>query len=663
MIMDEVGPQWAEQIRGANAGLPGWQNPLWDLNFNSNYAMSYPMMQNRYLDCWFASTRAMRYEYNLNMLGSGKRVVTNTTTFMTSFGMGHTLGFSPFEEGLDRGWNYSYATMGYNYITDFDHHGLNWISYVDPDTGRSPVNVNTVCNFNNTNYPFYYILQTPYPRALYGVFNIESLRRIIKVGKFYFRNNTQPGVIVPQTSPQDLTAYSEMDARVLYDSDILTNPAKLPPIFDPTPNISIAPRLYFLPPPLNAPIVMNNKADVVREMRRHVEELRTNLAYQYQETLIRYFQACHYTKFQWRWNDPSRPVPSLQPAANVWPYTYMYAGATDNYPTYASRCVGGPEASKVKWFAPTWDNTKARFPYAIDDFRSKVKDDLIAMTVNNNIDPVAGWGGPRYHNTLPKDGGEFVNFDEEDEAEIDIGKLDKRTASAVYDNIVPGKAYLFPGAVPGIKDPIGELYAMRLGRDENTDKDYITNYYEFMNPGNTGNKIAWEKGMDIVLNSAPDGPWQKRAEVPDRQLAFGPDWFSTELTTASTTFAMVIHAQVVDADSVKTSPNNPRVLFYAQRFVVFEIAPDIKVEEVGDDGTSNGLKYYRSNLPRLRKKDPAVMDKNCNYLPSDNGNSTVPKDWIDFRGIKEGDELKYYTAPGQTSRRLVIRSAYDLVQP
>ncbi|MBI3829760.1 MAG: hypothetical protein HY291_09600 [Planctomycetes bacterium] len=665
MVMDAKGPQFAEQSRGTKAGLPNWGG-VWDgssWNYTGGFS-NYPMMLHRYLDCWYVASRTVRFEYNLNLLPSGRRVTTNTIGFMPSQDYGCTLGISALEQGLDTGWNNSFYTTGQNYIGTYDTHGAQWAAYVDPDTGRSPVNVNTVDNSYNCCYPFFYALQTVYPRTLNAVFNIESLRRIVKVGKFRFRNNSQPGQIVATT---DLTAYTEMDARVLYDTDILTNPAKLPPEFDPAaaaaPSEIRIPAESWLPAPLDGDIVMKSKSDVVREMRKYVEELRTKIAYQYQETLCRYFQAFHWTKSWYRYADGSRTYAKYRPAKSIVPYPYDYGNVTENYIQYAARVLGASEANRVKWFAPVYDDSKARFPYGIDDFRTKVKSDLIAMTVNNNVNPIASWTGPRYRGTLAKDGGEFVNFDENGTPEIAVGKFDRRTASAVWDNIVPGKAMLFPGDVPGIRDPIGELYAMRLGRDENTDKDYVSNYYCFLNPTNTGGTIPWERGMDIVLNSAPDGPWSKRANVPERQLAFGPDWFSTELTTATTTFVAIINAQIVDAASVTANPAKPRVLFHAQRYVVFEIAPDIETEDKGEDGTSTGLQYYRSNKPRLRKKDPEIMDKNCATLPADNNGSTVPKDWIDYRGVKEGDEASYYTSPSQTSRRVVIRAMFDLIEP
>ena len=666
MIMDTKGPQFAEQQRGTKASLAGWgdvwANSTW--NYTGGYS-NYPMLPHRYLDCWFASSRTILHEYNLNLFSSYKRVTTNTASFLPSYHWQQTLGISALEEKIDTGWNYSFYTTGQNYMSGADYFGAQWAAYVDPDTGRSPVNVNSVDNNYTSGYPHYYALQTMYPRTLHAVFNIEALRRIVKVGKFRFRNNTQPGLIVP---PTDTTAYSEMDARVLYDADLLTNPAKLPPEFDPTTAVPAEIRIpapHWLPAPLDADIVMATKDDVVREMKKYVEELRTRVAYQYQETLARYFQAFYFNKYWWRYADGTRTYAKYQPAKAIWPWPYYFGAVGDTYPQYAAKVMGAAEAARVQWHAKNYDNTTARFPYGLEEFRLKVKEDLLAMTTNNTIDPIAAWTKYRYRSGLPKDGGEYVNFDEDGDADIAIGKLDLRTASAVWDNIVPGKGVLFPNdPSAGVRDPISELYALRLGRDENTEKDYVSNYYCFLNPTNTAGKIGWEKGLDIVLNAAPDGPWVKRAEVPDRQLAFGPDWFSTELTTGTTTFAMIVNAQIVEASTVAADPAKPRVLFHTQRYVLFEICPDIKVEETGETGTAIGLRYYRNNLPRARKLDPDIMDKNCAYLPADNGGTTCPRDWFDYRGLKDSaDAAAYYQNPAQNSRRVVIRATYDFVMP
>src|SRR3569623_1598545 len=73
------------------------------------------------------------------------------------------------------------------------------------------------------------------------------------------------------------------------------------------------------------------------------------------------------------------------------------------------------------------------------------------------------------------------------------------------------------------------------------------------------------------------------ASVPYRQLAFGPDWFSTELTTATTNFILIVPTHQV-------APNgnflNPRFVTEHVVQLYVELAPDILVETpTGYDGS------------------------------------------------------------------------------
>src|SRR6185295_17265129 len=104
-------------------------------------------------------------------------------------------------------------------------------------------------------------------------------------------------------------------------------------------------------------------------------------------------------------------------------------------------------------------------------------------------------------------------------------------------------------------------------------------------------------GKDIAITAAgPNDIAEIRTAVPRRQLAFGPDWFSTELTTASTSFILVITSQLVDASS--PDPNFPLALSTYQTLAHIEVAPDLKVNEKGEDGSATGLHYYRDGKPR-----------------------------------------------------------------
>jgi hypothetical protein len=83
------------------------------------------------------------------------------------------------------------------------------------------------------------------------------------------------------------------------------------------------------------------------------------------------------------------------------------------------------------------------------------------------------------------------------------------------------------------------------------------------------------------LGGYPIGEQQKNHDVPWRQMCFTPDSFSTELTTTSTTFILIINAQLVDQASVAANPANPALhqdQSWNQWGVVVEVAPDAYAE-------------------------------------------------------------------------------------
>jgi hypothetical protein len=694
MMMDAGGPQYTETLRAAYLGrYPSGNssNPFMDFGWGDQIGWE-PEQLERYKDCFNIATRSL---YTPTLMTTNSTSFQAATLFSTTFGPKNRAEAAP---GSSLPWFWEPVL-----------NSCYWQSYIDPDTGRSPVNVNTVENEFRSAYNQWGHIY--FPNTLQAVFNVESLRRIIKVGKFYFRNNTSPGVRIPDPndpsgSPkfdqaQIDAAYSEMDVANLYDNNFIANDPTFNANFDPKPNITIT---TLLDPHKIWTTELKTKQDVANAMRLFVEMLKTRLAFQYQQTMCRYFQAtypiqpyCHslyYPEVPFNWADRIWDWPKPQ---NM---NYYTTYSMPNGP------MNSGEAQQVKYAAKNYDDTTTRFPVGIVEFRDQVKKDLIAMTANNNIAADPGWQGDAYLGNA-HDGGETVCFGrpvlrnqvwyqnyyyglttDNGIPEILPGKLDRRTASAIYDNIIPGKAYLFPGD-PNIeiKDPLGQLYAAGWGRDENQTNEY--NYFGLVpfEPGNwfvpppPGTPGSSDVGRDI--NTATNG-----GPVPQRQLTFGPDWFSTELTTASTTYVLIVNAQLLDAESLKANPTNPTILFHHQRQVVVEIAPDIAVEDKGGDftkdgagdGTPNGLHYYRDGMPQKRKTDPLVMDLNCNTLPTDyrydsslkipiastdttKAPTSVPRDWIDYRGVAPADAKNYYKAGPQTTNRVVIRSFWSLNNP
>jgi hypothetical protein len=490
--------------------------------------------------------------------------------------------------------NYNVGELGYH-MNGFTLH-----AYVDPDTGRSPVNVNTCVNSGEmlpmTAYPGSATAGTNGTYTMEAVFNIESLRRLIKVGTF-------PG------------AAGMKDAQ---------NPVGF-------------------------------TAD---DWRKH-EELRTKLAYQYQETLCRYFTGTY--------NHP----------------------ASRKYPP-----IGVTNAPSGVTGAASTDYMQTRFPMGVVAFRQKVRADLDTLSAG-----------------LPT----IVDFDAAGVANIPKGKLDRRVAAACYDNIVPGKPADLASFAAG--DPIAELYDAQLGRQEDFDEKYnvygyhpdndklrAMAYYSAGNefPSETGivnlknykqprpgvNNPACDltlrpKGRDIAKTHSttpgaliptglldPDGDDAPEAmDTPYRQLAFTRDCFSTELTTTTTTFILIVNVQLVDANTVNANPGDPtkhRDVFWNQWAVVVELAPDVMVE-------SNTEQYYATGRPAYYKTAVSgrdSMDANCRgtlwarnlgHTPEEHLVSTVVKEWkADFRGIKPAQTASFYSGANQTKKRVIIRSISSL---
>jgi hypothetical protein len=524
--------------------------------------------------------------------------------------------------------------------------GFSLQSYVDPDTGRSPVNVNT-CYNSGEFLPMNNNLQAGNATfTMEAVFNVESLRRIIKVGEFW--------------SP---TTNSYRNVQTDWDK-----------------------------------LDQNEWAAV--------EDLTTKLAFQYQETLCRYFTGTYA-------HSRSRKYPQL--GANIGTYAAVYPSAS---PLPAHACG-------------TTDYSATRFKTDLKTFRNWVRDDLLLMASTPVKNPTYSGGQP-----MPATTDDTVSFDKSGNPQIAQGKLDMRTACAVCDNIIPGKPTggepgdltRFPGFTAyGAGDPLWELYKEGVGRQEDIDDSCNVYGYEQDNPllralvkysagtypGGTAqnskdhngfDQTLLPKGYDVCENTAgPKGPWCQMvlppaaawpptpaptypvnkpsppqphviAHVPSRQRVFGPDSFSTELTTTTTTFMLIVNAQLVDAQSVVNNPNNPdlhRDLFWNQWGVVLEVAPDVLEEK--DAATNPDFHYYQKGLPRLRKSDPKWVDDLCTTLTAYNlanggglrvtTNSTAVQDWqTDLRWVTPGQESAFYSGGNQLKKRVVIRSIWSLNQ-
>ena len=562
-------------------------------------------------------------------------------------------------------------------------------AYVDPDTGRCPVNVNTMYN-SGERMPSNVFNGTPV-YTMEAVFNVESLRRIILVGEMTYKDSAGANQTISGQVENIIKGLAEPDRSLAWN--------------------------------------------------KH-ENLRTKLAYQYQETLCRYFTGTYRHPMERKW------APLYNPTVQT-PEDFSDPG------TYAVAmpAVGGV-AEPVAHAVTSYDYTKTRFPADIHVFRQWMHADFMAMCG-------AGTYGTR------------VRFDLADKPNIVPGQLDCRTAAACYDNIIPGKPANLLTFNAG--DPLMELYRQQIGRDElvedihesadNTTKQSVFGYHydngalfdtgsstfvdfaagadpvNVKDPTDQARRLNLRpKGRDIALTGigAPDWADASRAEVPFRQLAFGPDWFSTELTTTTTAFMLIVNSQVVDSKSADPALggdwNKPRDIFHGQWGISLEIAPDVynETKAAGVDPknwivtTTNpvsgtGLGYYGGTdgqfgtnkrwptLLKTVKADPKLeanaglrrlsMDKNCSSLRvemkprahyanqtgaftgaanpvnqqanswqdhwRDANNSRYRRMsaaplWLDFRGVRDVDAPAYYANSGpRVDKRIVVRAVWS----
>ncbi len=553
MMMDALGGGFIEYQR-AN------RDSLWTQAQQDNY-WAWVKPPWRYNACWRVASRTVRYDgWSADPNQMSPHWITTNTTWMSLLGPeARSLRASANADRLSP-WTF----LGLP--------GMSVYAFTDPDTGRSPVNVNTC--FNSGDSQLTNVWGGALTFTLNGVFNVESLRRIIKIGDFWngttYRN-------------------AQKDAATLTAAE-----------------------------------------------KTQVERLRAKLAFQYQELLCRYFSATYGADY----NYAAYPLRGYGPDTGAHENTFYnpivqpFTVAKNYYNTYAGS-IPAAEISKVKHAVQKSDNSATRFPCGPSTFRQWVKDDLRVIATNNKNSKYTGTNN---------DGKETVGVDKNGNFEIAPGKMDARTASAVFDNIVPGKAYLFSAAEEPnveVRDPLSQLYAQRIGRDETQEPDPTMDVLGFVAADTRG-------GKDI-----------SGATVPYRQLVFGPDWFSTELTTASTTFYLVINTQLIDSSTAASA--NPTVLQQHQVVAVVEVAPGLEVTDVGEDGTAKGLHYYRDGKPNYFKTSPAgnidSMDTGCNTLPP-NDHTSIPSAWADYHGTV--NPAAFYQPKSQNKARVTVRAFWDL---
>jgi hypothetical protein len=529
---------------------------------------------------------------------------------------------------------------------------LTTYSHVDPDTGRSPINVNTgippkgtaAANWNGMT------------STIAAVFNTESLRRIVKIGNIAIKVKK-----VHFQSPPPEDKFIAINAKDLYELNLNNN---LDPVTDFQAKYKVTADFDFA------------------EAKRKVEEHRTRIAYEYQETLCTYFTS----------HVDARAFHPLKGA-----------GADGTYVTRYQTVLTNGEANKVKYFAPLRSLTLpvAPFPYGVEEFRSKVKEDLKVMALpftasSPHTDEWAArqvWDPVALANVaFPIQRGDgCVDVDDRGPTypyEIPPGRLDARTASAIYDNIVPGRAFLYDegesnggfAVTANEREPIWELYQMRLGRDETQTAQYFFPSREGpgtvgSTPANPSPRYGWatrniglDTGKDIAKSGAaagtaekPSGPWTVIDSVPDRQLVCGPDCFSTELTTASTSFMIIVEAQIVHTPAGATTP---QLVGKRNMAALIEIAPDIMDETTvagaaPADWATTGLGYYRGDWPRKRTTDVSVMGNDLSVPASPKSTAAIL--WVDYRGVKDGAAAAtfYSGGSGQTRKRPLIRGIFD----
>jgi hypothetical protein len=178
----------------------------------------------RYRECWRVVTRTQCYNLaagggapvsvapsltpgTLPPAGTANWYTTNQSWFWSDSGVGNIIYTQRLEEKIPQNSGSDWSGQ----LPSFTGR-----SYVDPDTGRSPVNVNTVFN-SGENVPTG-PGSAQVGRTLEAVFNIDSLRRIVKIGRF---DGQARGL------PRYLAGLAQADARPAAEGPKTTNTAGL----------------------------------------------------------------------------------------------------------------------------------------------------------------------------------------------------------------------------------------------------------------------------------------------------------------------------------------------------------------------------------------------------------------------------------------------------
>ena len=482
----------------------------------------------------------------------------------------------------DTKWAQSFLPVGMPFSTR---------AYVDPDTGRAPVNVNSTYN-SGERLPQNVFNGTPV-FTMEAVFNVDSLKRIIRLNTFYFDADLDGAYsAVEQITAADLEEFftDPLNADADIDNDTVftaTNTPEWPPV-------GLLPVAATEAERIRAKKALANLALIKQD------ELLTKLAYQYQETLCRYFTATYRHPMKRKY--PPFYNTAVQPTEDF--------SDPGNYETVYGAGNG------LQFHCKKYDYSETRFPVPLDgpddnsNFRHQVYSDFVKIS----------------------NGSASVSFDTSDNPNVSQGKIDNWTIAACYDNIVPGKPPQTRnfGFAWGANDPLTILWLEKRGRDESGEdleesgftpndtnptwaplqawlsdvdpakqpsaaqKDLILRYSRgvyghhsddpaLKDSGNSSftidDPVNIKQDAARFLNLRPKGAdIRGLGNVPWRQLVFGPDWFSTELTTTTTTFVMIVTAQLIDAESIAIDPTRPRDFFSGQWGFCVELAPDVRVE-------------------------------------------------------------------------------------
>ena len=250
-------------------------------------------------------------------------------------------------------------------------------------------------------------------------------------------------------------------------------------------------------------------------------------------------------------------------AAQVSPASQCHGALTPAEVNKVLHAVLPDGTSPADTYPPAAYYSKTRFPCDLGTFRQWVAADLVAMTRNNggldctlggtqtedptgvnnswkdptvvsagfspaaapaNGTPYAAQGNAGYvlryqlsqqlQNGVIPDGELCVNFDQYNTPEVIPGKMDKRTANAIFDNIIPGKTW---------KDASGTVHFLLFGNN-GTGTDGAGTYYSARNtnyvrnpvqpfpvanpPFAAGNPPLWYMDPDVTGNGVSDPLWE-----------------------------------------------------------------------------------------------------------------------------------------------------------